>query len=141
MRCACGYKLTRLGCPICDGRQIAGANPKAVIPKHLRGFTITQHFESLRHYYGWRAGVALGTDRGRREIPEKVKDMIYRKLGRSCRWPSGCTTGEPPTIEHIVPVAFGGSNHPANLSVLCPTHQRASWARYEQLCIAMDGAA
>ncbi len=141
-RCGdCRYALMRDGtCPICGGKQIRGLEPKAQIPRSLRSFSVPGHFESLRHSYAWRGGIALETDRGRREIPQKTKDIIYRQFGRQCQWPN-CSTGEAPTIEHIVPVAFGGSNHPGNLSVLCPTHQRASWARYEQLLLAFSGAA
>jgi hypothetical protein len=133
MRCECGYKLINGTCPICGGRQIKGLEPKAHIPRSLRGFTVAGHFESLRHYYAWRAGVAIEAGKGRREIPQRTKDLIFRQFGRRCQWAGGCDTGEAPTVEHIVPVAFGGSNHPGNLSVLCPTHQRASWARFQQL--------
>lgn len=140
-RCVCGYLMTRLGCPICDGKQIKGVEPKAHIPKHLRGFVIPQHFESLRHYYAWRAGVALGTEKGRREIPLRTREQVMRVFGRKCQWFQGCETSEQPTVEHIRPVAFGGSNHPGNLTLLCPTHQRASWQRFEQLCLDVKGAA
>lgn len=141
MRCACGYLLINGVCPICGGRQIKGVEPKAHIPKHLRGFTVPTHFESLRHYYAWRAGIGLENDRGRWKVPEKVRELIMRQFGRRCQWPGGCDTNESPTVEHIRPVAFGGSNHPGNLTLLCQTHQTASWQRFEALCaLARDVA-
>jgi hypothetical protein len=141
MRCKCGYLCINGVCPICGGKQIKGAEPKAHIPKHMRGFTVPGHFESLRYYYAWKAGIALETEKGRREIPQKTRDLIMRQYGRKCQWFQGCDTNEPPTVEHIRPVAFGGSNHPGNLTLLCPTHQRASWQRFEQLCLQLRGAA
>ena len=140
-RCACGYMLINGVCPICGGRHIKGVEPKAHIPKHLRGFVIPQHFESLRHYYGWRAGIGIESDRGRWRIPEKTREMIMRVYGRKCQWFQGCATGEAPTVEHKRPVAFGGSNHPGNMTLLCPTHQRASWARFQRLIDDMRGVA
>lgn len=141
-RCACGYALLHHLCPICDGRQIAGADPKAVIPRTMRGFVVPGHFESLRHYYGWRAGIGIQGERGRTKVSERTRDLVMRQFNRQCQWGGGCDTGEAPTVEHIRPVAFGGSNHPGNLTLLCPTHQIASWRRFEQLCIPFrEGAA
>ena len=138
----CGYALINGACPICSGKQIKGANPRAQIPEHLRReFSVPDHFESLRHYYGWRAGIAIESERGRWKVPERVREQIMRVYGRKCQWFQGCTTGEHPTVEHKRPVAFGGSNHPGNLTLLCPTHQRASWQRFEQLCLDVKGAA
>lgn len=132
----CGYALIRSLCPIHDGRQIQGLEPAGVLaPRAMRAFVVPAHFESLRHYYGWRAGIPIRGDRGRWKVPERVRELIMRQFGRRCQWDGGCTTGESPTVEHIRPVAFGGSNHPGNLTLLCPTHQLASWRRWEQLTL------
>lgn len=140
MRCHCGYMLVNGVCPICGGRQIKGVEPRAMIPRSLRQQTnIPQHFETLRHYYAWRAGIGLEGE-GRRKVRARDEEIVRRAFKNRCQWPGGCSSNEYPTLEHIRPVAFGGSNHPANLTLLCSAHQRTSWQRFEQLCV-WDGAA
>lgn len=136
MRCArCGYWLTRVGCPICDGRQIKGMEPVgAIVPRAMRAFfVVPDHFESPRHYRAWCAGIPMRSDRGRWKVPARTEEMIRRHFKNRCQWPGGCAFDGVPTLEHIVPVAFGGSNHPGNLTLLCSTHQTASWNRFQQL--------
>lgn len=137
MRCErCGYVLTRVGCPICGGKQIKGMEPiGAIIPRALRAFfVVEQHFESARHYRAWLSGVPLRSDRATRwKVPEKVRDQIMRHFGRKCQGRDCATPDATATIEHIVPVAFGGSNHPGNLTLLCGGCQSKSWARFQAL--------
>jgi hypothetical protein len=144
-RCVCGYLMTRVGCPICDGRQIEGLEPvHTIVPRALRAFFVVPgHFESPRHYRAWVAGIPIRSERGRWKVPEKTRELIRRQYRNRCQWPSGCESEQTPTVEHIVPVAFGGSNHPGNLTLLCPTHQTASWQRFQALLSpnASQGAA
>jgi len=120
-------------CPICGGRQIKGLEPVgAIIPRAMRAwFVVEGHFESKRHYMAWCAGVPLRSDRGRWKIPEKTRELILRQFHRRCQWPQCESTNV--TVEHKVPIAFGGANHPGNLTLLCPTHQSESWQRFQQL--------
>ena len=146
MRCACGYRIhPGVGCPVCAGKQPTGLEPiGCVIPRAMRAFFVVPgHFESPRHYHAWCAGVPLRSTRGRWKVPQKTRDLIMRQFNRRCQWPSGCASDQLPTVEHIIPVAFGGSNHPGNLTLLCPTHQSASWQQFQQLLSpnAAQGAA
>ena len=133
-RCGYGYLVTRVGCPMCGGRQINGLEPiGAIIPRALRAFfVVPQHFESARHYHAWCAGIPIRNEKGRRRVAKRVEAVIRKQFRDRCQWP-GCQSQSLPTLEHIVPVAFGGSNHPGNLTLLCPTHQSASWNRFQSL--------
>jgi hypothetical protein len=143
-RCGCGYKRTRLGCPMCEGRNPKGMEPiGAIIPRALRAFFVVEgHFQSKRHYHAWCSGIPMRATKDRTRISSRTRDLIMRQYRRLCQWP-GCGSDQMPTVEHIVPVAFGGSNHPGNLTVLCPTHQSESWQRFQQLLSpnAAQGAA
>ena len=116
------------------GKQPSTLEPiHSIIPRALRAFfVVPDHFESPRHYRAWCAGIPLRSERGRWKVPRKVEEQTRRHFKNKCQWPE-CTWTGLVTIEHIVPVAFGGSNHPGNLTLLCSTHQTASWQRFQQL--------
>ena len=51
-----------------------------------------------------------------RMLPPDVRDNIHRLYGHKC---GACGTTWQPTIDHIVPVAFGGTHDDGNLWTLC----------------------
>ena len=63
-----------------------------------------------------------------RHIPAEVKRAVWARDGRCCRWPltSGGVCGSTTRLEldHIVPLARGGTSTVSNLRVLCATHNQ-----------------
>jgi len=63
-----------------------------------------------------------------RHIPAEVKRAVWTRDGRCCRWPlaSGGVCGSTTRLEldHIVPLARGGTSTVSNLRVLCATHNQ-----------------
>ena len=67
--------------------------------------------------------------RGRRHIPEAVRRAVWRRDGGTCCYQdplTGVTCGATHLvqIDHIVPVAQGGSNDLVNLRLRCTVHNR-----------------
>jgi 5-methylcytosine-specific restriction endonuclease McrA len=134
-----GYALVGSLCPICDGRQ-PGSRFTFEDPTIPPIPVTPPMFQTRQHYDAWRAGAPLRTQRDRRwKVPAKWKDSVKRHFGYRCQWP-GCGTRDLVTIEHIVPVVLGGSNEPANLTLLCSSHQRESWQRFAPLLRSIDAA-
>jgi hypothetical protein len=52
----------------------------------------------------------------RQRIPEDVRMLVWRRDGGAC---GRCGSNIELQIDHIVPIAAGGSNDPINLQVLC----------------------
>lgn len=53
---------------------------------------------------------------GRQPIDPEVRWAVFRRDGYACL---RCGTDSDLTIDHIHPVALGGTNHPSNLQTLC----------------------
>ena len=134
-----GYVLLGAICPICDGRA-PGSRFTHNAPQ-LPAIAVTpQMFQTRQHYDAWLCGRPLRTQRPRRwKVPARWRESVKRHYGYRCQWP-GCVCRDLVTIEHIVPVVLGGSNEPANLTLLCSSHQRASWARFAPILKAVDAA-
>lgn len=50
-------------------------------------------------------------------VPQKVKAFVFERDGNQCRY---CGSDDGPFhIDHVFPVALGGSNDPENLTVAC----------------------
>ena len=81
-------------------------------------------FISAAHYGAWMRGCPLRADAKRRQIPARYRAVVMRHYGYKC---TECGATTDIQVEHVVPVAFGGSNEPANLTVLCGTHNRQRW--------------
>ena len=68
------------------------------------------------------------THRGRDHIPARVKREVWTRDGGRCRWPlaSGGLCGATRSLEldHVVPLARGGTTTTANLRVLCRFHNQ-----------------
>jgi 5-methylcytosine-specific restriction endonuclease McrA len=82
-------------------------------------------FVSVAYYGAWMRGAPLRAPGKRRGIPSRWRVSILRHHNHRC---TECGTTTDIQVEHVVPVAFGGSNEPANLTVLCGTHNRARWS-------------
>lgn len=71
---------------------------------------------------GWMAGVWLGeiprARRARGKIVISDREVVLERDGWACVL---CGAGDDLTIDHIFPVAHGGSDAPVNLRVLCRT--------------------
>ena len=98
----------------------------SVLPRVLASLVVTRsHFQTAQHYDAWRAGVPIRTARVRRwKVPKQWREDIKQRSGYRCR---DCGKRDYLTIEHIVPVVFGGSNELCNLALLCSPCNRARW--------------
>ena len=63
-----------------------------------------------------------------RYIPQKIKDLVYRRDGERCSFISKngrrCSSTWNLQYDHIIPYARGGDNSPENLRLLCGRHNR-----------------
>lgn len=50
-------------------------------------------------------------------VPQKTKSFVFERDGKQCRYCGGVEG--PFHVDHIFPVALGGSNDPENLTVAC----------------------
>jgi 5-methylcytosine-specific restriction endonuclease McrA len=48
---------------------------------------------------------------------QRVRPLILEAAGYRCQWP-GCTNPAT-TVDHVTPLAHGGTNHPSNLRASC----------------------
>lgn len=62
----------------------------------------------------------------RQHIPAAVRDEVYVRDGGQCSFvgvnQTRCESRKGLEIDHIVPIAAGGTNDPSNLRLLCPAH-------------------
>lgn len=49
-------------------------------------------------------------------IPQVVRDYVFQRDRHCCQ---SCGTGDRLTVDHIIPLAKGGSNDISNLQTLC----------------------
>ncbi|MDE2291834.1 MAG: HNH endonuclease [Elusimicrobia bacterium] len=66
-----------------------------------------------------------------RRVPRWVKDAVWRRDGGRCAFVSEdgrrCGCAEWLEFDHVVPFALGGlSDDPANVRLLCRTHNQAA---------------
>ncbi|MBD3179593.1 MAG: DUF222 domain-containing protein, partial [Candidatus Latescibacteria bacterium] len=63
-----------------------------------------------------------------RHIPQKIKDLVYRRDGGRCSFVSRsgrrCSSRWNLQYDHIVPYGKGGDNSPGNLRLLCARHNQ-----------------
>ena len=69
---------------------------------------------------------AGSSNSGSRHIPAAVRDRVYERDGGRCSYVGSggrrCGSNWDLEIDHIVPVALGGDDSPANLRLLCRRH-------------------
>jgi 5-methylcytosine-specific restriction endonuclease McrA len=70
---------------------------------------------------------------GKRYIPAAVRDLVFERDGGRCTYvgSSGkrCGSTLALQLDHIVPVALGGTSTPDNLRLLCAKHNRLEAGR------------
>ena len=70
---------------------------------------------------------------GKRYIPAEVRDQVFERDGGQCTFVGinnhRCTSTQALQIDHIVPVALGGTSTADNLRLLCAKHNRAEAER------------
>jgi hypothetical protein len=119
----CGYALHDGVCPLCS----------------LLTHDVTPgQFISPAHYGAWMRGAPIRADRTRWKIPKPWREIVLQKAGWCCEQ---CGTRTDVQVEHVVPVAFGGSNEPCNLTALCGTHNRERWSPQFRALLAEADAA
>lgn len=57
----------------------------------------------------------------RKQLPAVARRKIYRDANQRCQ-ATNCTSTFQLQIDHVNPLAFGGSDHPTNLRILCRAH-------------------
>lgn len=57
----------------------------------------------------------------RKSLSASVRRQVMERDGYRCQWP-GCGTWIDLAVDHIIPVAKGGTNDPGNLQTLCRPH-------------------
>ena len=60
---------------------------------------------------------------GRAHINTNLRKQIFQKANHECQY-SGCRSKHFLELEHIQPLAHGGTNEPANLTILCRAHNQ-----------------
>lgn len=95
-------------------------------------------FVSVAHYGAWMRGEPLRANGARTKIKPRWRAMILKHARYRCEQ---CDSTSDIQVEHIVPVAFGGSNEPCNLTALCGTHNRERWSPAFRELLAMADAA
>lgn len=55
----------------------------------------------------------------RRPVPRRVRFEILRRDNNTCRYCGAQAPDVPLTVDHVIPVALGGSNDPTNLVTAC----------------------
>lgn len=79
----------------------------------LSYFDVTPDFIRIKH----RDWVKITKDGKRKPLPVSLRQSIMARDGSSCVY-CGCQEG-PFHIDHVIPVAKGGTDDPANLTVAC----------------------
>ena len=84
--------------------------------------------QARREKRSMRRAPAVSTDSNPRHIPARVRDEVILRDGQRCTYvsPDGrrCDSTRLLQIDHIVPVARGGTARLDNLRVLCAYHNR-----------------
>lgn len=119
----CGYALIGDVCPKCD---------------QLTHDVTPGQFISPAHYGAWMRGHPIRAGRTRWKIPKRWRELVLQHAGYRCEQ---CQSRNDVQVEHIVPVAFGGSNEPCNLTALCGTHNRERWSPGFRALLAQAEAA
>lgn len=88
-------------------------------------------FRTDEAHEAWHARQPLLHPDGERrmKVSRQMRDETYRRDGWRCLF---CRATERLTIDHIVPRAFGGSNHPNNRRTLCTACNGAHFVRFHQ---------
>lgn len=92
-------------------------------------------FVSLTFWMAWRnrtpLRVAEGRDVQRRrwKPTRALRERTYQRDGWRCVF---CQRETSLTVDHIVPVCFGGTSHPSNLRTVCDPCNRTHFNEHHQ---------
>lgn len=112
-----------------------------ILTDELRAIPVCfEMFATTQHWAAWKAGNPLRTHRKRYKVDRELRDAIKRDCGYRCQG-EGCENRELLTLEHIIPVVLGGSNHRRNITLFCSACQRKSWARFRDVLKRVDAEA
>jgi hypothetical protein len=120
-----GYKLVSGVCPICRWEAPV---EMPFLPAEVLAIRVDRSmFITPQHYAAWVSGMPLRRHiPGRKKIDRDLRELVYREHGRKC---VECGRTDYLTVDHIIPVALGGSTRLSNFRPLCEPHNRAYWAR------------
>ena len=95
---------------------------------------LKENNQGPRNELGATAAPAVLNPRRRTAIPASLQRLIYQRAQACCEYMSStghrCRSRYQTQLDHIVPVAKGGRNEPANLRVLCRTHNLSEARRW-----------
>jgi len=95
---------------------------------------LTENNQGTRDELGATAAPAVQSSGRRTDIPVSLQRLIYQRAQACCEYVSStghrCRSRYQTQVDHIVPVAKGGGNEPANLRVLCRTHNLSEARRW-----------
>jgi len=73
-------------------------------------------------------GAPAATLRRRRDVPQAVRDAVFRRDGGRCTFVDAaghrCEATLHLHLDHVRPFALGGTNDAENLRLMCPAHNR-----------------
>jgi len=95
---------------------------------------LTENNQGTRNELGATAAPAVPNPKRRIAIPVSLQRLIYQRAQACCEYVSAtghrCRSRYQIQLDHILPVAEGGGNEPANLRVLCRTHNLSEARRW-----------
>ena len=108
-----------------------------MLPDELRVMRVSREmFITPQHYVAWMDGTPLRRHiPGRKKIDRELREIVYREHGRKC---AVCGRTDYLTVDHIIPVALGGSTRSCNARVLCEPHNRAAWTPFRLYVRLLD---
>jgi len=107
------------------------AEAKATVAPAVK---LTENSQGPRDELGATAAPAVPNPRRRTALPISLQRLIYQRAQACCEYVSSaghrCRSRYQIQVDHILPVAKGGGNEPANLRVLCRTHNLSEARRW-----------
>jgi len=95
---------------------------------------LTENNQGTRDELESTAAPAVQNPKRRTAIPVSLQRLIYQRAQACCEYVSltghRCHSRYQTQVDHIVPLARGGGNEPANLRVLCRTHNLSEARRW-----------
>lgn len=112
-----------------DGRErFADEHPL----RHWR-YIKAQHFTQCSHYASLAKPIASGTNKSSRKVRKPISDDLWWELLEDSRRKC-CYCGKSPPqvsleVDHVIPIAMGGTNDRSNLVVACARCNRGKSAK------------
>ena len=110
--------------------QVAQPRPpaKVITFRDERGRPLAQM--PSRAWYEWHWARGIDPDKARKSLPPSIRRFVLERDGRHCGiCDQDIADEEPIDIDHIHPVALGGTDNPDNLQVAHASCNRSKGAR------------